>query len=314
MSSRFVISNPFDGVSANALGAIYMVIGSLGYVVNDALIRVATDEGLDVYQALCLRGIAMSVLFAGFVRRRRVPIVREQFTRSLFTRPLIARVGAEVVGAALFFAAIVRIEFATAQTILLLVPFAVTLAAALFLGEAVTTRHYLTVAVGFVGVLFVVQPGTAAFSPWSLAVVAAAAAVTVREFATRGIDDAIPASFIAFITAVAMTVMTGGLAVFTGWNPVTPRAAVVVAAACLCLIVGYVFTIQTVRVGDLSISAPFRYTTLLGAVVLGYVFFNEIPNELTIAGCAIILASGVYAVRLERAHTLERDEMPTAVS
>lgn len=63
-----MFSNPFDGISANALEVIYMVIGSLGYVVNDALIRVATDEGLDVYQALCLRGIGMTVLFAGFAR------------------------------------------------------------------------------------------------------------------------------------------------------------------------------------------------------------------------------------------------------
>lgn len=291
-----MLPNPFVGMSPNALGAIYMVIGSLGYVTNDALIRVATDEGLDVYQALCLRGIGMTVLFAALLKARGVAV-----TRSQFSRPVFGRVGAEVVATALFFAAIVNLEFANAQTILLIVPFAVTLAAAVILGETVTPLQYVTVVAGFVGVICVVQPGTGTFSPWSLVVVVSATALTFREFATRRVDNSIPAVFVGFVTAIAITAMTGVLAVFTGWNPINGTSAVVVAAACLCLVVGYVFTIQTVRVGDISVSAPFRYTTLLGAVVLGYVLFDEIPNTLTIIGCTIILASGIYAIRLERA-------------
>ena len=287
--------NRLANLSPNALGSLYMVVGSLGYVTNDALIREATEEGLDVYQALCLRGIAMSVLFAAATGVRKERIGRDQFTG-----PLIVRVAAELVATALFFGAIVRLDFANAQTILLIVPFGVTLAAALVLGESVSGRRYATVLAGFLGVLLVVQPATDGFSYWSLAVVAAAACLTVREFATQRISDHIPASLIALITAVSITAMTGGLAIFTGWNSVTAKAGALVLLACLCLIVGYVFTIQTVRVGDLSVSAPFRYTTLLGAVVLGYAFFDEIPDVLTVVGCSIILASGLYSIHLER--------------
>ncbi len=203
-------------------------------------------------------------------------------------------------GTALFFAAIVRLDFANAQTILLIVPFAVTLAAALVLGESVSVRRYLTVLVGFLGVLLVVQPATDKFSFWSLAVVASAACLTVREFATRRIPSDIPASLVALITAVSITIMTGCLAYFTGWNAVTPKAWMLVLLACLCLTVGYVFAIQTVRVGDLSVSAPFRYTTLIGAVVLGYAFFAEIPDTLTIVGCVVILLAGLSSIHLER--------------
>jgi drug/metabolite transporter (DMT)-like permease len=286
------------GLTPNALGSMYMVIGSLGYVTNDALIREATEEGLDVYQALCLRGLAMSLLFAAATGIR-----RERISRDRFSGPLIVRVAAELVATALFFGAIVQLDFANAQTILLIVPFAVTLAAALLLGESVSTRRYATVLVGFFGVLLVVQPATGGFSFWSLAVVASAACLTVREFATRRVADDIPASFVALITAVSLTFLTGGIAVFTGWNTVNTRAWVLVLLACLCLIIGYVFTIQTVRVGDLSVSAPFRYTTLLGAVVLGYAFFDEIPGALTILGCTVILVSGLYSIHLERRAT-----------
>lgn len=288
-------STRLPGLSPNALGSVYMVIGSLGYVTNDALIREATEEGLDVYQALCLRGLAMSALFAAMTAGR-----RERIRRDRLTRPLVVRVAAELVGTALFFGALIRLEFANAQTILLIVPFAVTLAAALVLRESVSARRYLTVLAGFVGVLLVVRPATDGFSFWSLAVVASAGFLVIREFATRKVANDIPASIVAFITSMSITAMTAAIAVFTGWNAITSRAAILVLLACLCLTIGYVFTIQTVRVGDLSVSAPFRYTTLLGAVVLGFAFFGEVPDALTIAGCVVIVVSGLWSIQLER--------------
>ncbi len=295
MASRSPRSNPASGLSPNALGALYMVIGSLGYVVNDALVRVATEDGVDVYQAVCLRGITMAVLFAGISRARGEWITREQLTR-----PLLTRVAAELVATSLFFGALVHLDFANAQTILLLVPFAVTLVAALVLREAVTARHYAAVVAGFVGVLLVVQPATDGFSLWSIAVVGSAAGMTVREFATRRVPSTVPASSIALVTAGSLTVLTGVIAMFTGWNAITLKAALLILLASMCLIVGYVFTIQTVRVGDLSVSAPFRYAALIGAVVIGSLFFDEIPNALTITGCSVILLAGLYAISLER--------------
>ncbi len=298
-------------LTPNALGSLYMVIGSLGYVINDALIRAATDAGLNVYQALFIRGVAMTTLFAAWARTRRQPLTRQHLT----DRPIVMRVGAEVVGTALFFAALVNLEFANAQTILMVVPFAVTLVAARFLGELVTLAHYLAVALGFAGVIAVMRPTPGDFSAWSLVVVASAAALVVREVATRDVDPDTPALPIALFTAVAITTMTGTLTVVTGWEPVTVEALVYLAFACGFLIVGYIFIIQTVRVGDLSVSAPFRYTTLVGAVVLGYAAFGETPDALTGIGCALILVAGVWATQIDRRMTRARNRAePAAVS
>lgn len=286
-------------LSPNALGSLYMVIGSLGYVINDGLIRAATDVGLNVYQALFIRGIAMSTLFAAFAatRRRTQPLVR----RHVLNGPVITRVSAELVGTALFFAALVNLDFANAQTILMLVPFAVTGVAAVALGEHVTTAHYLAVTLGFAGVIAVMRPTPTDFSTWSLVVVASAAALVVREVATRNVDPETPALPIALFTAIAITAMTGILTILTGWNPPTPRALGYLALACGFLMIGYVFIIQTVRVGDLSVSAPFRYSTLVGAVIIGYVAFDEIPDALTLIGCALILVAGVWTTRIDAA-------------
>lgn len=272
-----------------------MTIGSLGYVVNDALIRQATEEGLDVFQALFLRSIGMAVLFGAATRIR-----GERVSLHQLRGPLAVRVGAEVLGSALFFTALIHLDFANAQTMLLIVPFAVTFAAALVLGEHVTGRQYATVIAGFIGVLLVVQPATDGFSWWSLAVVASAAFLVVREFATRRLPADISASSIALATAIGLAMLTGATSMFTGWEDLSATATATVGLAGVCLVVGYIFTIQAVRVGDLSASAPFRYTTLLGAVVLGYLFFDEIPGALTFGGCAAILLSGLYAIRLEQ--------------
>lgn len=106
-------------LSPNALGSLYMTVGSIGYVVNDAAIRRITDEGPGVYQALCMRSIALVVVFAALGRIR-----GESTRRWHFDRPLVTRVAAEVGGSALFFAAIVQLEFANAQAILQIVPVA----------------------------------------------------------------------------------------------------------------------------------------------------------------------------------------------
>lgn len=297
--------SPASVLSPNATGSLYMTLGSLGYVVNDAFIRAAVDEGLDVYQALFTRGVAMTLLFATLGRAR-----GEQLSRSHVRGALPVRVGAEVMGTVLFFAALVNLDFANAQTILLVVPFAVTLVAARWFGETVSTRQYAAVALGFLGVVAVIRPATSAFSGWSLVVVAAAACLVVREFATLRVPDETPALAIATLTAVAVTAVMGVISVFRGWGDLTPRAVLLLALACLCLTAGYLFTIETVRVGDLSVSAPFRYTTLLGAVVIGTAVFDEPLDALTVAGCTIIVIAGFWAIRLDHHQQLAPPTLP----
>lgn len=281
-------------LSPNAQGIALMTVGTLAYVINDGLIRQATEEGLDVYQSLFLRGCLMVILLVSAARRAgyRVADLRADTASRV-------RVAAEMVATACFFAAIVRLEFANAQTILMLVPFAVTLAAARRLGEPVDAARYVLVGVGFAGVLAVVRPTPGEFSAWALLAVAAALCLVVREFATRRVDPDIPPLVLALMTAIAITSMTGVLSLFTGWGTITGPAVGVLVLACGCLIVGYFCAIQAVRVGDLSASAPFRYVAVLGAVAVGYVLFGETPDGLTWVGCALIVGAGVLSARAD---------------
>lgn len=286
---------PVLRLSPNALGSLYMVIGSLGYVVNDGIVRRTTENDIGVYQVLCLRSVVLASFLAILGRLR-----HEHTTRAHLHGPLLVRVGAEVGAAALFFAALLHLEFANAQAIVQIVPFVVTLAAAWLLGERVTVRQYLAVLMGFVGVLVIVRPATDGFSVWSVVVLASAALLVVREFATRQIDADVPAVSIAFVTAAGLALLTGALSFSEGWDRVTFDSGVLIMVASGFLVIGYLFTIQTVRVGDLSVSAPFRYSVLLGAIAVGLVLFSEVPDLATVVGMVVIVVSGVYAVVLER--------------
>lgn len=278
----------------NAVGVLYMTVGSIAAVLNDGLVRLAIEEGLDTYQALFLRGCGM-IAILGAARRLR----GERFDPRSVNRPLVTRIAAEVVVAGAFFTAIVHVDFANAQTILMAAPFVVTVVAAR-LGEPVSPGQYLVVAVGFVGVIAVVRPTPEGFSPWTLLVLVAAAAIVVREFATQRVPSTTSPLTIALLTAMAITAMTGAVSVATGWGTVTARATLMLALACLLLVAGYVLLIETVRIGDLSISAPFRYTTVVGAVIVGFAMFGESPDVLTIVGCALIVSAGIVASRFER--------------
>jgi drug/metabolite transporter (DMT)-like permease len=79
---------------------------------------------------------------------------------------------------------------------------------------------------------------------------------------------------------------------------ITMKTVTVGALARVCPVAGYLFVIQAVRVGDLSVSAPFRYT-MVGAVAVGIVLFDETPDALTLVGCTLIVAAGVITARTD---------------
>ena len=164
------------------------------------------------------------------------------------------------------------------------------------------------IALGFVGVLIIVRPATDGFTAWSLMAVAAAAFIVAREFATRSVPSSIPATSIAFVTALGLAALTAPLSTIGGWGPVGGANALWILGAVISLTAGYYFTIETVRVGDLGVAAPFRYTALLAAIAVGYVLFREVPDRLTVIGSAIIIASGLYSLYVDRRRS------PTAVA
>jgi len=97
-----------------------------------------------------------------------------------------------------------------------------------------------------------------------------------------------------------VTVMGWIGAAFQGWDPVSPAEGAKVLGAGLFLIVGYLTSVSAMRHGDIGMVAPFRYTSLLWAIVLGLVVFGDLPDGWTFLGAAIVVGAGLFTLWRER--------------
>ncbi|HEX7919752.1 MAG TPA: DMT family transporter, partial [Bradyrhizobium sp.] len=207
--------------------------------------------------------------------------------------------------------AISQIPLANASAIFQALPLVITLGAALVFGEPVGWRRWLAIAAGFIGVLVIVRPGAEGFSQPALLALASVGFCAVRDLATRRIPKHLPTVFITLLTTV--TVTTAGAVVLVplgGWKPPSGHALGLLTFAAVLILIGYQCIIVSLRTGDISAVAPFRYTALPWAMLTGYLAFGHKPDGAMLAGAAIIVASGLYAFYRER----QRDKLRPAAT
>ena len=216
--------------------------------------------------------------------------------RTLMMKPVSLRVAGEVGGTVAFLAAIVHLPLANTAAIFQALPLAITLGAALVFGEPVGWRRWLAISAGFIGVLIIVRPGVAGFNQFSLFALVSVVLCAVRDLSTRQIPAHIPSLFITLLTTVMVTV-TGAVILIPlgGWMPLSGRGLALLALAAVLLLIGYQFVIMALRSGDISAVAPFRYSALLWAMLLGYLVFGDVPDTMMMTGASIIVLSGLYA-------------------
>jgi drug/metabolite transporter (DMT)-like permease len=195
-----------------------------------------------------------------------------------------------------FLAAIVHLPLANTAAIFQALPLAITLGAALMFGEPVGWHRWLAIGAGFIGVLIIVRPGIEGFDRFSLLALVSVVFCAMRDLATKRIPAQIPSLFITLLTTVTVT-MTGAaiLVPLGGWTPPSRGSLGLLALAAVLLLIGYQCVIMALRTGDISAVAPFRYSALLWAMLLGYLVFGDIPDAPMVTGASIIVLSGLYA-------------------
>ena len=279
-----------------------MAVGMAGFTMNDAVTKAVSSE-MNFGQVMLVRGLFATVLIAAIAWHQ--GSVRP--LRTLMVRPVLLRVAAESVGTVVFLAAIVHLPLANIAAIFQALPLAVTLGAALIFGEAVGWRRWLAITAGFIGVLIAVRPGVEGFNQFSLLGLIAVAFYTVRDLSTRRISPEIPSLYVTLVTTVTVTVI-GGIILFPlgGWMPPSGRAVGLLALSAVLVLIGYQYVIMALRSGDLSAVAPFRYTALLWAILLGYFIFGNVPDAPMVTGASVIVLSGLYAFHRERIRDKQR--------
>ena len=273
-----------------------MALSMLAFVLNDGLMKAVFDS-MSIYQAIFLRGLITAPLIALLAWHKGALIVRiAPRNRLLVTLRVAAEVGATVG----FLTALKHMPLANVTAILQVLPLTVTMAAALFLGEKVGWRRWLAIAIGLAGVLIIIRPGMEGFSVYSIWALVAVGCVTIREIATRKLSADLPSLPVALATAIAIGGLGAVMLPAVEWAPVSASALSLICGASLAIIGGYLFSVMTIRIGDIGFVAPFRYTAMVWALILGLLMFGEIPDMPTITGTVIVILTGLYLLHRER--------------
>ncbi|RMA40637.1 DMT family transporter [Rhodophyticola porphyridii] len=283
-------------MSPNLKGALFMMASMAGFTLNDACVKLLAED-LPLFQIVFLRGVATTAMMAAMVWAMgglSFHIPRGDRGRVIWRT--LAEIGAMVA----FLTALINMPIANVTAILSALPLTVTLAAYVFLGEPVGWKRLLAILAGFGGVLLIVQPGGEGFSLYALAALLAVALVTARDLITRRLSRDVPSMGVAVITAAAVGMFGGVMSIGEPWRQVDLEAGILVLAASTVIIAAYLFSIMVMRVGEIGFVAPFRYTSLVWALFLGWLVFDEWPDNLTLLGSAIVVATGLFTLWREQ--------------
>ncbi|MCQ0972156.1 DMT family transporter [Paracoccus sp. TK19116] len=280
----------------NLRGATLMTLSMVVFACNDTIIKFVARE-MPLFQAVTLRGLFVLIGVALVAQRAGGLRLRID---SAARGPMILRLIGEVASTVLFLSALTHMAIGDLSAVMQALPLTVMLGASIFFGERMGWRRTLAVLVGLMGVLMILRPGSGTFGIWSLVALAAMLMVALRDLSTRRFGRHVSSETIAFYAAFFVTLTGFVLSLPDGWvMPTVAQVLLLMLGACF-LTVGYVTAVSSMRVGEIGAVAPFRYTSLVAAIILGLIVFGEWPDLWTWTGSGLVVAAGVYSIWRER--------------
>ncbi|HRY26976.1 MAG: DMT family transporter [Geminicoccaceae bacterium] len=277
----------FAALGGNVQGALWLIFGAFFFSAMGLLVKLL-GERLPSIEIAFFRAMAGLVMVLPLMAQEGVGLWRTQRLGAHFGRALLGT-GGMVCG----FYAFTHLPLAEATAISFTKPLFMVVLAALVLHETVRARRWTATAVGFLGVLLMLRPGSGAIELAVLvALLGAAFGALTTIFIKRLVATERKSTILAYLSVVGMTLT--GLPMLLVW--VTPRGfdlvlivlmGVVGSIAQLCLM-------QAFKLGEASALAPFDYARLPFAAAFGWLIFGETLDWLALAGVLVIILSSAY--------------------
>jgi drug/metabolite transporter (DMT)-like permease len=291
----------------NLRGIIAVLISAAAFVINDAMVKLLSDE-LPSGEIIVVRGVLATALLAAGV----VALGAARPLSVLMTPMMALRLIAAGAATTFIVISLRHAPLATVNTVLQVTPLLVTAGAAVFYGEKVGLRRWLAALTGFAGVLLIVKPGSAQIGTAAYILLVALAFTTMRDLTTRGLERDIPSVFVAAVSAVVITLAGFAVAPFdAAWTMPTARAWGWLWASAVCQFIATTFIVVALRTGEIAVIAPFRYVAAPLSVVIGYWGWGDLPDTLAFLGIGLVIAAGLYTLHRER-HGLTNRPLPAA--
>lgn len=201
---------------------------------------------------------------------------------------------------AINFIALNFLQLDETTAIMFTTPFFIALFAGPILGEWIGWRRWVAIAIGFLGALIVIRPGSGALHPVALLSLAGACAYALYNISTRAL-----AAYDSTATTISYSSLVG-LAAATiplPWIWQTPTDPMVVAgmvAVGVFGLIGHLFLIVAHRFAPAGVLAPFIYFQIVWVIVSGFIVFGDLPTYWTLVGAGVVIASGLYLLYREK--------------
>ena len=276
-------------ISENTKGAFLISLAAACYVMSDIFMKFLSSE-ISMFQITFLRGLLVTFFLFSYCYISKASF----FIREWKDRFVIAiRSILEVIMTYTFLAALFNMNVANANAILQLIPLMVLLGSFAFLRQSPKTHEWIAVLVGCLGAVIIIRPGALDFNFYTIHALVAVFCLAARDLLTVRLNKKIPSNIVAFYSALMLTLASFLLSK----EPVhfgDLSNSLFILYTAIFVSIGYIASVAAMRFGDVTFVSPFRYTALLWAMAMGFIFFQEIPKFTTLLGGLIIILAGIY--------------------
>ena len=293
----------------NRRGMAAMTGATSAFAINDAAMKYLVED-MAVSEAVILRGIIAVVAALIILWQAR----QLSFLPAMWTRPVLIRALFEAAVVVTYMQALRLMPLGLATAILQATPLMITAFAAFSGKETVGFARWMAVLIGFVGVLFIVQPDSSGIS-WAMGLaILTAFFVAIRDLSNRLVPRHVPTFLIVLAASIANIVGCGLFGLVAGdiWRmPSLFEVGLIVGAALFVLAATYLIT-MSFRGTEVSAISPFRYVGVPVALIIGVIIWGEAPDVLATIGIILVIGAGIFAMRDEarRAKAQSRGTAP----
>ena len=289
--ARSSISPPSDTLLR---GAALICLAVFCFVIMNGVVRYLGRAGYPVPEIVWARFAFHLVLVMAFFPRR-IPTLLASTRKGMQILRSALMLGATVCS----FFAVRAMPLADAVSIGFITPLLVVGLSVAILKERVGIRRWLAVTAGFVGMLIIIRPGAGAVQWAALLPIAMAVFYAFYLIVTRLIRDSADPLNALFYTAL-VGALAASLVVPFHWRTPTPIDGLLMASTGLFGAIGHYALIKAYEIVEASAVAPFAYSELIWATLVGYLGFGDFPDAWTFAGAAVIIGAGLYVLHRER--------------
>ena len=276
--------------SKETIGILFAIFAYFSFSLLDATQKTLVIY-YSVFQLLLVKYIFVLLLSLFESRRKK----NRNFYKSKNIKIQIFRSILSVLESGCFVLSFKYLSLADAHSVGSLAPVIVVALSAIILKEKVSTKTWIAIFIGFIGVLIILRPTSSIFDPKALLPLAAAFVLGLYQVITRKVSEYDSTEVSLFYTSVVGIIVMSFLAI-SFWRPITPSAYILFLAIGVFFSLGIYLQIIALSKARASIIQPFHYTLIFWAIILGYIFYNDIPDFYTIIGALIITTSGIFVI------------------